>query len=194
MLPSPHFSNLLAYLDSFSPLSQSFIQELEAQASHKTIPKGQVYSKKGSYDKKIGFLSTGIMRIYDVDANGHQWSKVLVTYQTLLLGNPNLDQKGIHYIDTITDCNIVELPVSFLEYALAQYPEARKVREQVMIKIYSMKSERESDLLALDAKEHLLKLRKRLGKTLDSIPQYHVASYLGITPVQLSRIKHMVSD
>lgn len=192
MLSSPHIANLLAYLNSFSPLSTTFTQELKEQASHKTIPKGQVYLRKGSYDKKLGFLSSGIMRIYDTDVNGQQWNKVLVTYQTLLLGNPNLHQKGIHYIDTITDCDVVELPISFLEYARQHFPEVSLVREKVLGKIYNMKSERESDLLALSAKDHFLKLQKRLGSTIDQIPQYHIASYLGITPIQLSRIKHSV--
>ncbi|MFK7951250.1 MAG: Crp/Fnr family transcriptional regulator, partial [Ekhidna sp.] len=154
-----------------------------------SISKGDAYSRKGSYDKKIGFLSSGIMRIYDIDSKGQEWNKVFLTYQTLLLGNPNLHQKGIHYIEAITDCEIVEIPISFLERALQQFPEVSKVREQVLARMYTMKSEKESDLLALSAKDHFLKLQERLGKTIDLIPQYHIASYLGITPVQLSRIK-----
>lgn len=189
MHSSPHITNFLAYLNSFSSLSPTFVEKLEEHASHKSIKKGQVYSRKESYDKKIGFLSSGIMRIYDIDTKGHEWNKVFLTYQTLLLGNPNLNQKGIHYIDAITDCEIVEMPLSFLEHALQQFPEVSKVRELVLARMYTMKSERESDLLALSAKDHFLKLRERLGKTIDLIPQYHVASYLGITPVQLSRIK-----
>lgn len=189
MHSSPHITSFLAYLNSFSSLSQGFVKELEEHASHQSVKKGHVYSRKESYDKKLGFLSSGIMRIYDVDTKGNEWNKVFLTYQTLLLGNPNFNQKGIHYIDAITDCEIVQVPLSFLEHALRQFPEVSKVQELMLAKMYTMKSERESDLLALSAKDHFLKLQERLGNKIDLIPQYHIASYLGITPVQLSRIK-----
>ncbi|MFK7951508.1 MAG: hypothetical protein AB8B73_01580, partial [Ekhidna sp.] len=75
-------SNFLAYLSSFAPLSKTFVEELEKHAKSRSISKGDAYSRKGSYDKKIGFLSSGIMRIYDIDSKGQEWNKVFLTYQT----------------------------------------------------------------------------------------------------------------
>ena len=45
------------------------------------------------------------------------------------------------------------------------------------------------DLSSLDAKQRYLKLRKFIPEIDALIPQYHIASYLNITPVQLSRIR-----
>ncbi len=184
-----HIDSFLAYLTAFHRLPNGLIEGIKRNAKVNEMKKGQVFTCKGAYDKKIGFLSEGIMRIYDVDTQGQQWNKVLLTYQTSLLGNTELNQPAIHYIDAITDCTIVELPISFLEKALEEFQELREVRSKIVSRIYQMKSERESDLLILSTKDRFLKLKDNIGDTIENIPQYHIASFLGITPIQLSRIK-----
>ena len=48
---------------------------------------------------------------------------------------------------------------------------------------------RSLDLMRLDATERYLKLREQIPNIDNLIPQYQIASYLNITPVQLSRIR-----
>jgi hypothetical protein len=45
------------------------------------------------------------------------------------------------------------------------------------------------DLTSLDAKSLYLKLKTENPEIEKSIPLYHIASYLNVTPVQLSRIR-----
>lgn len=182
-------STLIDYLGSFTKLSESLVKMLNVEARSSVIPKGQIYIRKGGYDKSLGFLCSGIMRIYDTDSEGQEWNKALLTYQTMLLGNPNFGQKSIHTIASISNCEILELPLNIFEEALVSYPELQVARAEIMIGIYNRKSERESDLLSLSAKDRFLKLKRELGEVIHEIPQYHIASYLGITPIQLSRIK-----
>ena len=51
------------------------------------------------------------------------------------------------------------------------------------------KQTQQIDLLMLTAEQRYLKLLKRQPKTVQRIPQKHIASYLGITPESLSRIR-----
>lgn len=48
---------------------------------------------------------------------------------------------------------------------------------------------REAELLTMNAKQRFLQFHKNFPDLFDRIPQYHIASYLGITPVALSRYK-----
>ncbi len=48
------------------------------------------------------------------------------------------------------------------------------------------------NLGTLNAKERYLKLLKRISGIEDLIPQYQIASFLGITPIQLSRIRKSI--
>lgn len=179
---------LIKYLSSFSKLSVAYINELQEHLSVKRIEKGSIYFDKNSYQKKIGFLSEGIMRIYDIDASGQEWNKVFLSPPSFLLGNPNFNQKTIHFLDAITPCEVIEFPVSFVKYALTRYPETKEIQTKILLHLFEKKSEREYDFLTLTAKERYLKFLETQGHIIDQLPQFHIASYLGITSTQLSRI------
>lgn len=186
--------NFIAYLEAFHGFSNEIKENILKNASHKELSEGEVFINKGSYDKVMGFLSEGIMRIYDTDKSGQHWNKSLLNYQTILLGNVEPDQPSIHNIAAVSNCHIVLLPISFLENAMGQFNDLRIIKGAILSRIYQMKSERESDLLVLSTKERYLKLKDVLGADMDRIPLYHIASFLGVTPIQLSRIRNSLSS
>lgn len=55
--------------------------------------------------------------------------------------------------------------------------------------IFLLLESRIYDLSVLDATERYLKLKNEISNIEEFIPQYHIASYLNISPVQLSRIR-----
>lgn len=189
MNQSTHFQNFITYLEAFHPISGELKLEIFKKASYRKLEEREVLVKKGGYDKVMGFLSEGIMRIYDADQEGQEWNKSILNYQTILLGNAASDQPAIHHIATISSCHIVTLPVSFVSTAMQQFNELRMIKDSILSRIYQMKSERESDLLLLTTKERYLKFKDYLGADMERIPQYHIASFLGVTPIQLSRIR-----
>lgn len=189
-----HIQKFITYLEIFHKVQDELKEEILKRASHKTLNKGEVFIRKGGYDKVMGFLSEGIMRIYDIDQQGQNWNKSILNYQTILLGNAESGQPSIHNIAAISSCHLVILPVSFLQAAMEQFNDLRIIKGGILSKIYQLKSERESDLLLLSTKERYLKLKERLGSDLDLIPQYHIASFLGVTPIQLSRIRSTLSS
>ena len=108
------YGKIFEYLNSFTELPITFIDELKSELKSKQIEKNTIYSNKNSYSKKVGFLSKGIMRIYDIDETGQQWNKVILSPPSLLLGNPNFQKKSIHFLETITPCEIIEFPISLV--------------------------------------------------------------------------------
>ena len=129
---------------------------------------------KNSYSKKVGFLSKGIIRIYDIDSSGQQWNKVFLSSPSLLLGNPNFQKKSIHFLETITPCEIIEFPISFLNLSLKKYPEIKEIQTKILLHLFEKKSEREYDFLTLTAKERYLKFLKTHSSIIDQLPQFHI--------------------
>jgi len=181
-------NHFIDYLSSFTNLSIDCISEFKENLSTKIIEKNTIYFDKDTYSKKLGFLSKGIMRIYDIDSSGQEWNKVILSPPSLLLGNPNFQNKSTHFVETITSCEIVELPISLLNSTLKKYPEVKEIQTKLLLHLFEKKSEREYDFLTLTAKERYLKFLKIHHQIIDQLPQFHIASYLGITPTQLSRI------
>ncbi len=176
------------YLSSFTHLSDAYINDIKENLSTRQIAKDTVYCEKNTHAKKIGFLSKGIMRIYDIDLSGQEWNKVILSPPSLVIGNPNFEKKSIHFVETVTACEIIELPISSLSLALKKYPEAKEIQTKILLHLFEKKSEREYDFLTLSAKERYLKFLKTHSPIIDQLPQFHIASYLGITATQLSRI------
>ncbi|MNG38637.1 hypothetical protein D3C84_1264130 [compost metagenome] len=55
--------------------------------------------------------------------------------------------------------------------------------------LYVKKERREMQLLTLSAEDRYRSFLEEFGALEKKIPQYYIASYLGITPVALSRIR-----
>lgn len=179
---------LFDYLKSFVQLPDTYIKELGEQLTISSIKKNTIYIDKNVYSKKLGFLTKGVIRIYDIDESGHEWNKVFLSTPSFLIGNPNIEEKSIHYLETITPCEVIEFPIDFIKENLNKYPKLREVQTKILLHLFDKKSKREYDFLTLTAKERYLKCLKEYEHIIAEIPQFHIASYLGITPTQLSRI------
>ncbi|MBX2872303.1 MAG: Crp/Fnr family transcriptional regulator [Saprospiraceae bacterium] len=184
----PLTTQALNYLSSFAELSTPYKQEVLKYGKEIHLEKGEIYFDKGTFSKKVAILLEGIMRIFDIDATGREWNKVILSPPSFVLGNANFQLKSVHYIDAITPCQLLEFPISFLERMLAKYPEAQIIQRDLLLNLYEKKSEREYDFLSLSAKERYLKFLQTHAHLVEQLPQFHIASYLGITSTQLSRI------
>lgn len=179
---------LIEYLCSFTPLPDALIGDLRKRMIVKRIAKGTTYFEKNTYSRKLGFITEGIMRIYDIDKSGHQWNKVFLPAPNLVLGNPNLEEKSAHFVETITSCEVNEIPIDLVNEYTIKYPEMRELHRKILLHLFEKKSKRELDFLTLTAKERYLNYLKEYNHVINEIPQFHIASYLGITTTQLSRI------
>ena len=65
---------------------------------------------------------------------------------------------------------------------------------RVLESVYIIYEKRLVEMISLDATNRYLELRKQISKVDELIPQYHIASFLGITPVQLSRIRRKIDE
>lgn len=70
-----------------------------------------------------------------------------------------------------------------------QNPDVLKLYTKVIEQDFLFQEQRVLDLSLLNATERYLKLQKEISNIENILPQYHIASYLNITPVQLSRIR-----
>lgn len=183
----PH-NNFFEYLKSFVKLSDTYAKELGEQATTSTIEKGAIYIDKNAYAKNLGFLMKGVMRIYDIDESGQQWNKVFLSTPSFLLGNPNIEERSIHYFEAITPCEVIEFPMGFIKESINKNPKLNELQTKLLLHLFEKKSKREYDFLTLTAKERYLKCLKEYEHIIADIPQFHIASYLGISPTQLSRI------
>jgi CRP-like cAMP-binding protein len=152
---------------------------------------GEYIVEAGNVITELHFLMSGIGRYYYLSSAGKEFNKsfarcgqVLSSVSSLVTGTPSP-----FFIQALEPCECLSIKYKDVNALCNIHPEweslARRLLEQLVIK----KEHREADFLLLTATEQYQKYLVEYADVANRIPHYHVASYLGITDVALSRIR-----
>jgi CRP-like cAMP-binding protein len=183
---------LKSYFNGISSLTESTWADILPLFKQETFPKNQYFVREGEIARKIGFLDSGVMRAYFVNSEGKEYNKqffvsqsIVGAYTSLLTQKPNLIAQQALTDCVIYSCNYADL-VSFFYMHQDLERLARKIAEYYFLE----KEKKEIEIVLLDAQQRYNIFQKEFPVLEQLIPQYHIASYLGITATQLSRIRH----
>lgn len=179
------------YLNKITPLSEETWGKLAGLFVEKKLNKQAYFSKAGIVAHKIAFLQKGVVRSFYTNHDGQEFNKnffvapaIIGAYTSLITHTPNkLAQQAL------TNCLIWEADHDKVKNLYDTCPDLERLARLRAEYYFVEKEIREVNLLTLDAKEHYQFFQKQYPSLEQQIPQYHIASYLGITPTQLSRIR-----
>jgi len=185
-----HFVNQISSLsnESFEALWNCF-HPIE-------LKKNDFFVKEEETAKQIGFLYKGIVRAYFVNANGKEYNKqffmapsIIGAYTSLLTKAPNKIAQ-----QALTDTEILVANYADIESLYDQFHELERLGRKMAEYYFLEKEKKEIEMALLDASQRYLILRETFPQIETNISQYHIASYLGITPTQLSRIRRNMTS
>lgn len=184
-------TRLIAVIRSLTHLPENEAAQAATLFQTKTLKRGEFFVRAGEMPRTIGFLISGILRLYYVDRAGNEFTKSFCTengfiaaYSALLLEQPSR-----LFIQALEDSTL--LVAEYVAYRSLSQSHLGwqtlncKIAESLFIK----KEKRESALLLDDAKTRYLSFLAEHSDLEPRLKQHHIASYLGITPVSLSRIR-----
>ncbi|MOA52811.1 hypothetical protein D3C78_1761660 [compost metagenome] len=93
-------------------------------------------------------------------------------------------------IQALEDSVVIEIPYELQQDLMERDHGWERLVRKAVEKLYLKKEERERQLLFLDAGKRYCAFLESYPHIAKSLPQYHIASYLGISPVSLSRLLH----
>lgn len=182
---------LKIYINKIVLFTESELEILISLFSEKHLKKNEYLAKEGEYSTKLAFLTKGIMRAFYRNSDGKEYNKTFFThynfvgaYSSLVTGNKNLIN-----IQCLSDCIILVADFGKITKLYNDYPKIERLARRLAENKFAIKEKREIELVTLEASELYKIFRKEHPNLENLIPQYHIASYLGITPTQLSRIR-----
>lgn len=181
-----------SFTDMFLPsLSKGSLEKFRLLVSVKEYSKGDIIVDEGEIPTKFYILKSGIVRSYILDKKGKEHIRTLyipVTTSGALSSLIKKSPSNATY-DCLTDCEILEGNFSDFLKLTRENHDLSLFYNKVLESIFQRTENKVFDLSVLDAKERYLKLKSEINNIDNLITQYHIASYLNITPVQLSRIR-----
>lgn len=159
------------------------------------LPKNQYFVRENEVARKMAFLESGVVRAYFVNQEGQEYNKQFFVgpgsiggYSSLLTGKPNLIPQ-----QALTDCKIYSCDFASLTRLYPKYPDLERLARKMAEHYFIEKEKKELEIVLLDASQRYKIFQMEFPTLEQLVPQYHIASYLGISATQLSRIRHQFS-
>lgn len=175
------------------PFNKEGLEEFVHTFVVKSYKKGEVILKNGNSEKELRFLDRGIIREYyasnDREKNINFYTNTGFITDFSSFTHATATKK---YQECLTDVDLRVLSKEqFLNFT-NQYNCGKLFIETIFQRIVVNKETEEFNHFVNTAEELYLDIMKNKPDWLLQIPQYHIASYLGITPETLSRIRKRI--
>lgn len=178
------------YFQQFIPLSGAAKAALEPICTVLHIAKNKDLQKIGHTCKTIYFINKGIARIYyykgdtDITESFAFENQVVVRVESLVTGRPS--RKAIQVLE---DSEIVAIDAGRLFQLYDVYPEIERLFRKIFEASHVETINRIESIQFHSAEERYRDLLQGAPDIIRRVPLKYIASYLGITPVSLSRIR-----
>lgn len=183
-------TDLFQYFSKFVSLSKEAEYAIAEISSVIKIKKNQDLQSIGQTCKTIFFIKKGLARIYyfrdgvDITENFVFENNIIARVESLFTGKPS--RKAIQVLE---DSEIIAINSTNLFELYDTFPEIEKLFRKIFEAGYVETVNRIEGIQFHTAEERYSALIKENRTLLQRVPLKHIASYLGITQVTLSRIR-----
>ena len=183
-----HFINKIKSSLLLSTEAEEYLYSISKE---KTVTKGEVLIREGQAVKKTFFVTDGCLRSFCTDKSGKEHTLQFAIKEwwisdfTAIYNN----EPATLTVESIKDSKVIEFNASKLNNIFSQFPEfevfQRKNLENHVVSLHK----RILNQLQLTARERYDLFLEQYNDIEQYTPNYHIASYLGITQQSLSRIR-----
>lgn len=158
----------------------------------KTFSKGDYYNQYRHVCKQLGFIFSGVFRTYYVDDNQNQEKNVFFfsKHQVVVSFQSFIQQAPCNYFtQAMTDAEICYISYDQLQELYKKSHAWERLGRVLAELAFSVSMLRTESFLFRSPEERYLELIQQHPDIFNSIPLYHISSYLGIQGPSLSRIR-----
>lgn len=182
---------LFNQFDQYFPLSQNTKNELLKICNTHQYKKNEIILNQGDVATNYYIVKKGLLGYYTLDENGTIVYKIFFEENSFVASTVSIieNKPSDFSIVALEDVELISLPAEKFRKMFYQYHDLALFQINYLEKNWVVEKENAEISLKTElAKERYLKLTN--NKSLyNRLKQHHIASYLGITPTQLSRIR-----
>ncbi|RXM48593.1 cyclic nucleotide-binding protein [Flavobacterium sp. YO12] len=179
-----------AILNSLT-LPEKELEELSNICEHKIIDKGDCFIVAGQIPRKMAFVLKGLFRYVYTNENGNEFTKSIISENNFISSYSAMIHNSISHfsVEVLEKAEILEIDY----FRWLEMKEKNSFWSifllQILEKAFCVKEKRERELLLLDAEKRYEIFVAEFPNLESRVSQQIIASYLGIQPESLSRIR-----
>ncbi|UHO40180.1 Crp/Fnr family transcriptional regulator [Chryseobacterium capnotolerans] len=150
--------------------------------------------QEGELEQYSYFIFNGIARCWTLNHKGEEQTFWFCKEGSFSLSNISftLKEKSTFNVQTLTECEIYRIDQEQAAQLYEAIPALKAVFDDLTARLLNKLLNRNIDLIKYTPEQYYLEMMAEYGNTFNDIPLKDIASYLGITPQALSRIRKRI--
>ena len=183
--------DLKKYLEEKAGVSEEEYKLLEPLIVRKSVKKGAFLLREGEVCQHSIFVEKGLLRFYSIDDAGKEHIIQFASENWFVTdrGSVYFNNPTRYFIDAIEDSTVVFLNQDFMCSASEVARQFAHYNERILQSHIMHLQNRVRLLIGANAEERYLDFIRLYPDLTLRVPQWMIASYLGITPESLSRVR-----
>jgi len=187
---------LIRNLNKYVTLSEEDTRAIEALFTHRKFRKKQYILQEGDICRNETFIVKGLTRTYHVDESGQEhilqfglddwWVGDMYSFLTETTSKSN--------VECLEETEVFQITKPNLEKLYTKVPKMERHFRIVIQNAFIASTNRISASLAKTALERYLEFIDKYPQIEQRVANHHIASYLGITPQSLSRLRSQAAS
>lgn len=183
------------YFSRISPLSSEESEAIFKSMQTKAFKKGEYLLKDGQVSANTYFVLEGCIREYILSDGEDKTTNFFSEEQwAISLNSLTLQNLANHNWVCIEDTTVVVGNERQAQELFKQFPRFETISRTIMEIAFAEQKEALTSYYTESPEERYLKLLKSRPELVQRIPQYHLASYIGVKPESLSRIRKRIAS
>lgn len=179
------------YLQSFNILSLAEIDVFSANATPRTLKKGEFFITENKICKEVAFIKSGILRSFYTSTSAEEYTycltfpnQFMTAYSSLITGNPTVEN-----IQAMSDVDLLIIKKEVIDILTESNINGLRLFKTIAEQQYIHLEKRVFMYQKDAAKARYIELFKSHPDYIKQIPVKYLASFLAITPRHLSRLR-----
>ena len=177
------------------PLSHEEQEQIRSYLIPKKLRKKQYLLQEGDICKAIAFVEKGALREYSVDNGSEHILQFAVEGWTISdLLSFLTEEPATYNIDALEDAELLLITKSAHEQLLAMQPKYETYMRLLITGAYIALQRRLTSNISLPVEERYTTFTEMYPDIAQRVPQHMIASFMGVKPETLSRIRKKMAD
>jgi len=189
-------TNLETYLSSNLDITEQETLSIIKNCKTKQVVKNQFLLRENEYCKHTFFVEKGLLRMFSIDEKGKEHIVTFAPESWFLTDRESsyFNQPSTYYIQALEDSQVVMIDEEFIKLLSKKIPKFTDFNNRLLHNHIRHLQNRIHLLLSATAEDRYLRFIAMYPDILLRVPQTMVASYLGITPESLSRVRKTLAQ